>query len=312
MVAILEIYEHNVDFHQIVDFVEASHIRIETMNEGTKILATVDGKIRTISESSIKRNLKLKDEEGISTLPDVELFEKIALMGVNSPSFLGQTVPLFDTMLVHQGEGSRTPTEPHHTPSPEAYQSPHTAPLSPSLSPDTTETIPTSTPTEPASPLGDVSQGEACPTVSGLEAGQDRENIIKTSALPHDSTPRVTSLAADEGSMQQQLNKLTNLYTHLQRQQTEMAIKIAAQDLKISNLKERIKFLEDKDGGGAEPSGEDATIKGRSLETGEEAANILTSRVPVVSVPPVAEVPTIGIPTGSGMVPTASPIFTTT
>nr|GEW55966.1 hypothetical protein [Tanacetum cinerariifolium] len=37
---------------------------------------------------------------------------------------------------------------------------------------------------EPASPLGDNSQGEAFPTISGLEAGQDRENIIKTSALP--------------------------------------------------------------------------------------------------------------------------------
>nr|GFA94167.1 hypothetical protein [Tanacetum cinerariifolium]GFA94168.1 hypothetical protein [Tanacetum cinerariifolium] len=86
-----------------------------------------------------------------------------------------------------------------------------------------------------------------------------------------------------------------------------------------------------------EPSGEDATIKGRSLETGEEegvkrstergsndteelvnvhtsldAANILNSGVQVVSVPPTVEVSTIGIPTGSGMVPTASPIFTTT
>nr|GEY49997.1 zinc finger, RING/FYVE/PHD-type [Tanacetum cinerariifolium] len=97
--------EHNVDFHQIVDFIEASNIRyaltinltvyvshirrfwstarIKTTNEGTKILATVDGKPRTISESSIRRNLKLKDEEGISTLPDAELFENLALMGYN-------------------------------------------------------------------------------------------------------------------------------------------------------------------------------------------------------------------------------------
>nr|GEU40518.1 hypothetical protein [Tanacetum cinerariifolium] len=83
MVVILEKYEHNIDFHQIVDFVEASHIRIETMDEGTKILATVDGKPRTISESSIRRNLKLKDEAGISSLPNVELFENLALMGYN-------------------------------------------------------------------------------------------------------------------------------------------------------------------------------------------------------------------------------------
>nr|GEZ58849.1 hypothetical protein [Tanacetum cinerariifolium]GEZ64176.1 hypothetical protein [Tanacetum cinerariifolium] len=115
-----------------------------------------------------------------------------------------------------------------------------------------------------------------------------------------------------------------------------MASKIAAQDLEIFNLKARIKFLEDKDRGGVEPSGEDATIKGRSLETEEEAsvekstergsndtdellnvftsldaANILTSGVQVVSVPPAAEVPNVDVPTSSGMVPTASPIFIT-
>nr|GEZ88285.1 hypothetical protein [Tanacetum cinerariifolium] len=105
MVAILEKYEHNIDFHQIVDFVEASHIRyaltinptvyvshirqfwstarIKTTDEGTKILSTIYGKLRTIFESSIRRNLKLNDEERISTLPDTELFENLAPMGYN-------------------------------------------------------------------------------------------------------------------------------------------------------------------------------------------------------------------------------------
>nr|GEV41384.1 hypothetical protein [Tanacetum cinerariifolium] len=259
MIAILEKSEHNVDFHQIVDFVEASHIRyaltinptvyvshirqfwstarIETTNEGTKILATVDGKTRTISESSIRRNLKMNDGEGISTLPDAELFENLALLGYNI---------LPNQKFTFQKD-------------------------------------------EPASPLGDVSQGEAFPTITGLEARQDRENIIKTSAFPHDSTPRV-----------------------------------------------RIKLLEDKDKGTAELPGDDAPIKGRSLETGEEAgversiergsndtkelvnvltsldaANILTSGVQAVSVPPVFEIPTVGVPTGSGLVPTVSDIFTT-
>nr|GEV51296.1 hypothetical protein [Tanacetum cinerariifolium] len=278
-------------------------IWIETTDKGTKILATIDGKPRTISKSSIRRNLKLNDEAGISSLPDAELFKNLALMG---PSFSGRTVPLFDTMLVHQGEGSRTPTEPHYTPSLEAQQSSPTAPSSPSLPPATTETIPT-----PASPFRDDSQGKACPTVTGLEAGQDMANIIKTSTLPYDSPLRVTSLAADEGSMQHKLHELTDLCTHLQRQQTEMTSKIAAQDLEITILKARIKLLEDKDGGGSEPSGEDTTIKGKSLETGEEAASILTSGVQVVSVPPAAEVATVSVPTGSGLVPTASPIFPT-
>nr|GEU59190.1 heat shock protein 70, conserved site-containing protein [Tanacetum cinerariifolium] len=45
--------------------------------------------------------------------------------------------------------------------------------------------------------------------------------------------------------------------------------------------------------------------------TSLDAANILTSGVQVISVPPAAKVSTVGIPTGSGLVPTASPIFTT-
>nr|GFC19089.1 hypothetical protein [Tanacetum cinerariifolium] len=81
MIAILEKYEHNVDSHEIVDFVEASHLRVETSDEETKILATEDGKPRTIFESSIRRNLKLRDKAGISSLPDVELFENLTLIG---------------------------------------------------------------------------------------------------------------------------------------------------------------------------------------------------------------------------------------
>nr|GFC91432.1 synaptobrevin, longin-like domain protein [Tanacetum cinerariifolium] len=105
MVAILEKSEHNVDFHPMMDFIEASplryaltvkltvyvsHIRrfwstarIKTTEEGTKILATVDGILRTVTESSLRRNLKLKDEDRISSLPDTELFENLTLMGYN-------------------------------------------------------------------------------------------------------------------------------------------------------------------------------------------------------------------------------------
>nr|GEW08033.1 hypothetical protein [Tanacetum cinerariifolium] len=43
---------------------------------------------------------------------------------------------------------------------------------------------------EPASLLRDDRQAEAFPTVSSLDARQDKENINKTSALPHESSPR--------------------------------------------------------------------------------------------------------------------------
>nr|GEX48414.1 hypothetical protein [Tanacetum cinerariifolium] len=52
---------------------------------------------------------------------------------------------------------------------------------------------------EPVSLLRDVSQREACPTDSGFLADQHRATIAKSSTLPHDSAPRVTSPAAAEG-----------------------------------------------------------------------------------------------------------------
>nr|GEY89780.1 hypothetical protein [Tanacetum cinerariifolium] len=299
MIAILEKYEHNQDFDQIVDFVEASHIRyaltynptvyvshirqfwstarIETTEEGTKILATVDGKFRTMSESSIRRNLKLNDEEGISSLPDAMLFENLQLMGYNilpnqkftfqKGHFSHQLKYLIHTIMqclspksigfnefssniaTALGKGSGTPTESHHTPTSEASQSSQHELSSPSLPHVPTESLPTVIPSDnpplrqytkrtriaqslvlppvadkPASPLGDGSQGEACPTDSSFVADQDRANIAKTSTVASDSTPR---------------------------------------ELEITNLKARIKVLEDKDRGVAEQSGDDAPIKGR-------------------------------------------------
>nr|GEY87671.1 hypothetical protein [Tanacetum cinerariifolium] len=189
---------------------------------------------------------------------------------------------------------------------------------------------------EPASLLRDNSQGEAFPTVSSLDAGQGRENIIKTTTLPLESSPKVTSLDADEGIMQQKLQELMDLYNSLQRQQTQMVDKIKDQDLEISGLKARVKILEDKERERAAPAQEDAPIKGGSMEIGEEvrverstelgsndteeivnvlsameAVNILTSGVAAVSVSPVAAATTVGVSTVSGLVPNVSAIFTT-
>nr|GFA04381.1 hypothetical protein [Tanacetum cinerariifolium] len=159
---------------------------------------------------------------------------------------------------------------------------------------------------EPVSPLRDVSQGEACTTISSLDAKQDRANIAKTSTLPHESTSRVTSLAADEGSLQHQLHELTDLCTSLQRQQSEMVSRFEAQELKINSLKARIKLLEDKDRGVAEHSGDDTPIKGRNLDEGEAATERVSSGFIPTAGPPAAEVPT-----GSDVVPTAGLMFTT-
>nr|GEW01595.1 hypothetical protein [Tanacetum cinerariifolium] len=46
-----------------------------------QIIATTNGKVKLVSEASIKRHLKLEDSNGISTLPNTEIFEQLALMG---------------------------------------------------------------------------------------------------------------------------------------------------------------------------------------------------------------------------------------
>nr|GFA58457.1 hypothetical protein [Tanacetum cinerariifolium] len=280
MVAILEKSEHNVDFHPIVDFVEPSPLRyaltfkptvyvsyirqfwstarIETTEEGTKILANVDGILRTITESSLRRNLKLKDEEGISSLLDAELFENLTLMGYNiSPN---QKFTFQKGQFSHQWK--------QYTRRARIAQSSALPPVA----------------DEPASPLRDVSQGEACHTISSFEAEQDRANIAKTSTLPPESTSRVTSLAADEGK------------------------------LEITMLKARVKLLEDREGWVIEQSRDDALIKGVSLDEGEGVAekgsNDIEEMINVLTSMDAATVLSCGfaeVPTGSGSIPTAGP-----
>ncbi|GJZ11737.1 putative ribonuclease H-like domain-containing protein [Tanacetum coccineum] len=49
-------------------------------NEEMDITATIDGRVKTITEASIRRHLKLEDADGISSLPNTEIFEQLALM----------------------------------------------------------------------------------------------------------------------------------------------------------------------------------------------------------------------------------------
>nr|GEW81502.1 hypothetical protein [Tanacetum cinerariifolium] len=240
-------------------------------------------------------------------------------------------------MLVHQGEGLGTPTEPYHTPSLEAdtshlttssipLSSLPTAPIPPVTQTDITpirqysrrvritqsSALPTVT-NEHASPVRDVSEGEACPTESGFIVDHDRATIAKSSTLPHDSAPRVTSPAADEGIMQQTIFELTALCTSLQRQHSELLAKFQAQEVEILRLKERVQVLEDRESIAAKQSGDDALIKGRSINKGEAAAErISNDSEEITRVLTSMDATTvlaggIDVPTGSGSIPTAGP-----
>nr|GEY38239.1 hypothetical protein [Tanacetum cinerariifolium] len=310
-----------------------STAKIETTEEGTKILVTVDGIVRTVSKSSLRRNLKLRDEEGISSLSDAELFENLTLMRYNiSPNQNNIATALiclatnrtynfskmiFDGLVKNVNNKAQTPS--------------HTTHPSSSLLPITTTSIPTVTPTEttpirqytrrtrivqssvpltvadePTSPQSDASQGEACPTDSDFIAGQDRETIDKSSTLPHDSAPWVTSPAAVEGNMQQTIPELTALCTSLQRQLSELTDKFQAHEVEINRLKEIVKQLEEREGVAAINFGDDAPIKGRSMERVSDDTKEMATVLTLMDSTTVLESGVVDVPTGSRSIPTAS------
>ncbi|GJR72337.1 hypothetical protein Tco_0084702 [Tanacetum coccineum] len=110
MVAFLKKPQGSEDFHQIVDFLNSSHIRYaltenptiyispinqfwrtastRTLDNGEiELIATIDGQDKTITEASVRRHLKLADADGISTLPTTKIFEQLALMGPKKTSW---------------------------------------------------------------------------------------------------------------------------------------------------------------------------------------------------------------------------------
>ncbi|GKC58964.1 hypothetical protein Tco_1086562 [Tanacetum coccineum] len=104
MIAYLQKSEGSEGFHQIIDFLNASHIQYVLIDNPTiyvsftkqfwstatartsatgeiELTATIDGQEKTITEASLRRHLKLEDNGGVTTLPNSEIFEQLALMG---------------------------------------------------------------------------------------------------------------------------------------------------------------------------------------------------------------------------------------
>nr|GEV51215.1 hypothetical protein [Tanacetum cinerariifolium] len=192
IVAYLKKLEGSEGFHQIVDSLNASHIRyaltinptiyvsyikqfwqiataITLDNEEIKITATIDGQVKTVTEASVRRHLQLADADGISSLPTIEIFEQLSLMGYVSTSdkltFQKGHFPLNEDFLfipsyigpVVQGEGLTYPIESHYTPTsapstsqppisstsrrPTRHESMVSQPISPTQTPVADETV---------------------------------------------------------------------------------------------------------------------------------------------------------------------------
>nr|GEU86851.1 hypothetical protein [Tanacetum cinerariifolium] len=174
-----------------------------------------------------------------------------------------------------------------------------------------------------AFPTGDARYREAFPTVTSLDAGQDRENIAKTSAMPHEASPRVTSLGGGEGSMQQKFQELIDICTSLQRQHSLMEEGVQSQDLEITQLKTRVKTLKDNKNRREGYAQEDAPNSGGIDDMANVlgtlgAVNILASKglrlvftTASLSVATASTVVSPAVAIASGSFPTAV-IFTTT
>ncbi|GKD52768.1 hypothetical protein Tco_1281744, partial [Tanacetum coccineum] len=104
MVALLEKTDRSEGFHQIVDFLNASHIRfalsknptiydshikqfwqtatVNTLDNGEQeITVTVDGHVKIVTIATVKKYLQLEDVGGLSSLPNTEIFNQLSLMG---------------------------------------------------------------------------------------------------------------------------------------------------------------------------------------------------------------------------------------
>nr|GEX87371.1 hypothetical protein [Tanacetum cinerariifolium] len=183
-------------------------------------------------------------------------------------------------------------TFPHHTPSPEAQQTSPTTHSSSLLLPVINEPLPTVIPFD----------------TPQLRQYTRRARIAQSSALPPVADEPASPIRDDMIQYQGLLPLLL-----------------------MRALKVRVKLLEDREGGGIAQSGEDAPIKGRSLDKGEEAAiersmekgsnnieemvnvltsldaaTVLSSGVSVI-ISPVTKVYVAEVPTGSGSIPTDSP-----
>nr|GEV01427.1 hypothetical protein [Tanacetum cinerariifolium] len=189
-------------------------------------------------------------------------------------------VPFFDAMLVPQGEGSGTPTESHHTPSPEAQTPLHTTQPTSSLPPVSTTSILIVTPTE-TTPIRHYTRRTRIPQSSVPPT--DRATMAKSFTLPYDSAPRVTSPTADEGIMQPNITKLTVLWRSMDEGE-------AAAERISDDTEEMATILTSMDA---------ATVHAGGIDDVSIGSGFIPTAGPLAA----------DIPTGSNVVLTASPVF---
>ncbi|GJV30996.1 hypothetical protein Tco_1391396 [Tanacetum coccineum] len=190
--------------HERCMVVEGSWLNHKDDKEGTttarttddgevEITTSIDGQVKTITEASLRRYLKLEDSDGITSLPNTDIFEQLALMGPKTTTW-EQFSSSIATAIIYLAT-NRTFN--------------FSKMIFDAMFPTQTQVADEATFTSV-----DVDAGGAATTDIGLEAGQGSGTMHKTPTRPHDSPlPRVHTLGSDEGSLQQ--NELMDLVTKL-------------------------------------------------------------------------------------------------
>ncbi|GJT08846.1 hypothetical protein Tco_0843308 [Tanacetum coccineum] len=284
MVAYHEKTEENTDFHQILDFLTSSSINfalivsptiyasyieqfwntacLKTINLEKQIHANVDGKVVVVSESSVRRDLHLNDEDGTACLTTNEIFENLALMGYEPTfdkceSLIVGDEAINEEMLdsVERAATTATSLEAeqasgniHKTQFMATLNEPFSLELGSGSGPWRQETIGGM---QAQTRSEGVSNLSSDPPLSGghtLGSGEDSmehqieltDNVPNT---PHDSPlPGVNTPGSDEGRLK--LEELMAMCTKLSKQVLDLEKEKDAQAVEILKLKKRVKKLE--------------------------------------------------------------------
>nr|GEU61138.1 hypothetical protein [Tanacetum cinerariifolium] len=169
MVAILLKTEHNSDFHQIVDFLEASHIRTVELF-ASMLVPQGEG-----SEHPSEPHHTPSDQDKPIHHEQITQSPQHAQITSHEPIYLSHEQTTSQELTI--------PSQSHFVITTPKRITRGTIQISQSK-------VPLLGADETTFPTRDARYGEAFPTDTSLDAGQDRENIAKTSAMPHEALPK--------------------------------------------------------------------------------------------------------------------------
>ncbi|GJZ76650.1 putative ribonuclease H-like domain-containing protein [Tanacetum coccineum] len=214
---------------------------LSTTEDGVRgITATIDRKVKVfVSKASIRRHLKLKDSEGLKTLPTIEIFEQLALIG-----FIQIFLNKRKRMVFPHKRTFPTPTLTqklfsNRKRASKGYSGVY-IPVFPTML-----TTPESSPSKITSSPSLLPQTHL--TTSQPPSNQTTPVTEEAALMPHESPLQsVYSLGCDEGSLS--LNELTDLCTSLSKkvESLESELKQTKQtyNATLTKLIKRVKKLE--------------------------------------------------------------------